>query len=53
MIETEELCWRPGFLEDEGEVYSSRFTCPKCGHWERANFRLKFDENGREIKNAT
>jgi len=31
----------------EGDVYSDRFTCPKCGTWERANFRL-----GKEIQSS-
>ena len=42
MVETEELCWNIGEerIPENAEVYSSRFTCPKCGHWERAKFRL-------------
>jgi len=30
-------------LTREGEVYSDRFTCLKCGHWERSNFRFAKD----------
>ena len=41
MIKTEELCWDPGELQikENLKVYSDRFTCPKCKHYERANFR--------------
>ena len=28
-------------LTREGDYYSDRYTCPKCGHWERANFQYK------------
>ena len=43
MIESDELCWNINekMLPENAEVYSSRFTCSKCGHWERTNFRLK------------
>ena len=23
----------------DGEYYSDRYACPKCGHWERSNFQ--------------
>ena len=28
-------------ITKDGEYYSDRFTCPKCGHWERENFQYK------------
>lgn len=28
-------------MTKEGEYYSDRFTCPKCGHWERGNFQYQ------------
>jgi predicted RNA-binding Zn-ribbon protein involved in translation (DUF1610 family) len=43
MIESDELCWKAGepIIQETGELYSKRYTCPKCGHWERNNFQLK------------
>ena len=26
-------------LTKDGEYYSDRYTCKKCGHWERGNFQ--------------
>lgn len=47
MIESDELCWKVGepITQETGEVYSKRYTCPKCWHLERDNFQLKQGEN--------
>jgi predicted RNA-binding Zn-ribbon protein involved in translation (DUF1610 family) len=40
MVESDEFCWHIGepIIKETGKLYSKRWTCPKCGHWERSDF---------------